>query len=223
MNKINIKPNDVDKYKFLTSDEKIKDNKFYIEIEETLSRMIRSGATVIGAGFCISTSDMVRTALAQRGIESKLVEVQTALTYLNTQPSVTSFIGYNNHANVNEVATHVVVVTTNTTPAFLIDASIQHRLPNGYQSIIEPVSHVVEDPSVLCKSAFSQTGMIATYQQKKNQIISYFHQESIIERIETDRKFKQDINQLKWLIYIAIAVASCSMLNILLKFIGYWP
>ena len=209
-------------FNFLTSDESCKRDPNYQAICEMLSQMVRNGSIFLGAGYCMSMSDMVRSALKHRGIDSKLVDCQLTFTELKDGNAVgNGFIGFPNVMNPGEVDTHVVVVTS-TSPAYLIDASLSKRLPEGRIAIVEPVKFNVDNQFGLVSCTYNDIGLKATYQQKKTQIASYQHQMSIVERMETDRKIQEDIKFLMRLNYIGISLSMFALINVMLKAIGFW-
>ncbi len=208
-------------FKFLTSDESVRDLNAYKAISNILSKMIRSGAFRLGTGYCISMSDMLKTALAHVDIDSKLVEVQTTLTVFDVDPPDVQFIGYPGEVQPGEIDTHVVVVT-NTNPPFLIDASIQHRLPINTYAVVEPIPLRRDDHHQLINKKYDEYNISLTYTQKKKQSVPMMHHDSIVDRISLDNKFKRDIEYLKWLNYIGITISCFSLINVALKIFGYW-
>jgi hypothetical protein len=209
-------------FNFLTSDESCKNDPTYQVICEMLSQMVRNGSIFLGAGYCISMSDMVRSALKHRGIDSKLVDCQLTFTELKDGNAVgNGFIGFPNVINPGEVDTHVVVVTS-TSPSYLIDASLSKRLPDNRIAIIEPVKFNADNQFGLVNCTYNDIGLKATYQQKKTQIASYQHHMSIVERMETDRKIQEDIKFLTKLNYIGIGLSLFAVINVLLKATGFW-
>ncbi len=189
-------------FQVLTSDRSVDKVSDYLTILETLSKMAQSGILSLGAGHCISISDMVRNALSHRGIASRLVEVQSTITYFSKDPPEIGFIGFNNIKNPGEMDSHVVVVTE-TNPCFLIDASIIHRLPRGFIGVVEPIT---SNSKELIDSTFPNVKISMTYQQKEIQSIPYVHADSIINRIETDKVIFNRLKKLKILILVALTV-----------------
>lgn len=206
---------------FLTSDDVDKSEETYKVIESFMADMVKGGAVTLGTGYCLSMADMIRTALKHRGIDSKLVDCQSTLSYDGSFYKGNMFIGYPNIVNMGEIDTHVVVITS-TNPAYLIDASIANKLPQNTFAIIEPVRFNSDNQLTLINSTFQKYGLKVSYQQKKLQSVSYQHQKSIIERIETDRKIEKDITLLKTLSYIGISLSAFAMINVVAKILGYW-
>lgn len=208
-------------YQFMTADEGCKNDPNYIVICELLSEMVRTGSLFLGSGYCISMSDMVRTALKHRGIDSKLIDCQATFTDIRDGHRGNSFIGYSNVMNPGEIDTHVVVVTS-TNPAYLIDASLAKRLPNNKYAIVEPIKFNSDNQLTLINATFPDVALKVSYQQKKTQVAGYHHQKSIIERIEMDRKITNDIQLLKTLNYIGISLGMFAFINVIVKLLGYW-
>ncbi len=208
-------------HEFMTSDLACKTDPNYIVISELLSEMVRTGSIFLGSGYCISMSDMVRTALKHRGMDSKLVDCQATFTDIKNGPKGNSFIGYPNVMHPGEIDTHVVVVTS-TTPSYLIDASLSRKLPNNRYAIVEPIKFNSDNQLTLVNASYDDLGLKVTYQQKKVQVAGYHHQQSIVERIEMDRKIAADIQLLKTLNYIGICLGTFAFLNVFAKLLGYW-
>lgn len=208
-------------FNFLTSDSNCQSDETYQIICELLTDMVKGGVVALGTGYCLSMSDMIRTALKHRGIDSKLVDCQATFSYKTAGGHGNMFVGYPNVVNPGEIDTHVVVVTS-TTPAYLIDASVANKLPSNRFAVIEPIKFNSDNQLTLVNANHPDHGLKITYQQKKLQSASYHHQKSIIERIETDRKISDDIQYLKILNYIGIAFSLFAMLNVVAKLMGYW-
>lgn len=207
------------KHNFMTSDKNCYDDRNYIIITDLLNEMVRTGAIFLGAGYCLSMSDMIRTALKHRGIDSKLVDCQATFTDIKSQNSGDVFIGFSNIINPGEIDTHVVVVTS-TNPSYLIDASLSKRLPNNRLVIVEPIKFNSDNQLTLVNTTFEDDGLRVTYQQKKIQIAGYQHQMSIIDRIEMDKKINNDIQILKTLNYVGIVLSLFAVINVVGKIFG---
>lgn len=205
-------------FNFLTSDKNCQNDETYNIICDLLSDMVSGGVVALGTGYCLSMSDMIRTALKHRDIDSKLVDCQATFSY-NGQGNL--FVGYPNVVNPGEIDTHVVVVTS-TTPAYLIDASVANKLPQNRFAIIEPIKFNSDNQLTLVNAHHPELNLKVTYQQKKLQSASYHHQKSIIERIEMDKKISNDIQYLKILNYIGIVFSLFAMINVVAKLLGFW-
>lgn len=184
----------------LTSSENIKNTKEYKSIAKCLTRMDRSGVLLMGAGFCISVSDMVQVALLQEGIKSRIVECKLTLKHGED----IAFVGFEDILNPGEIDTHVVVVTE-TNPPMLIDASIAHRVNSV---VVDEVVRLQSDKlNILADFRYLDKDLILTYQEKLNSKVPYFHQKSILDRIDMDNKINKNISLLKKLNYIGIGLS----------------
>jgi len=193
-------------YDCLTSDDLLKNNKDYIAISTVLTDLAKSGIITMGAGYCVSMTDIVITALKHRKIDSKAVECHATFTYHNEDPPTHRFVGYNKVINPGEIDTHLVVLAL-TNPPMLVDASISQRLPQGIVAIVEPVTHT-PGSNILIDSYFSDCNISATYVEKKIQHIPKHHQESILERVATDRKIFKSLTLLKIIVVVALSIST---------------
>ena len=204
----------------ITNNKDVLEDADYIKIRETVSRLIESGLTKMGEGYCISVSDIIFNLLSQSGIKCHLVECQVSIVDQRTQ--ATHLVGFNTSIqqhNYVKVATHVVVVTDTEIP-IMIDASIAHKLPNGMQAIVDKF----EDLGNKVFAKIEKDDYTLLYQEKQDAVgIPQLHQISILDRINTDKKIFKEIKVLKILNYIGIFVSSFALVNILIKLLtGNW-
>jgi hypothetical protein len=186
-----------------TVDEKIKTTIEYKHIISIIEKMKVSGALWLGRGQCISMSEMIRMALESVNIKSRLVECQLTIVNNNLTPPAIDHIGFDEIRNPGEIDTHVVVVTE-TTPPMLIDGSISHRLPENYNVVVDSIDKL--DNNIICRSSMNNITLV--YQQKKSQKISWEVQNSIIDRIETDKKIFNSLKYLKTFLVVALVVST---------------
>jgi hypothetical protein len=201
----------------ITHDEALKETKDYKDVTDILNKLISTGLTKMGEGYCISVSDIVYNLLSQNKIKCHLAEVQ--LSVVNKITTETHMIGYETTYQQNSaqrVSTHVVVITDTEIP-MLIDMSIAHRLPAGYQAVVAKAEDF--GSKVLTTFDFKDYGFI--YQEKKEGIsVPSLHQVSILDRIATDQKIFQEIKHLKTLNYIGISVSIFALINVVFKAFG---
>jgi hypothetical protein len=189
-------------FKFTTNDKLIKDSE-YIKVMDIVRKLWDMGVIDRSAGFCFSVSDMIKTLLSQEGIDSIIVECQ--LTVVQTDPPNLTVLGYDHIINnEREVSTHVVCITKTKIP-LIIDLSIGNLYPGHIPYIVEETFDG-EEKNVLSKFQIGNT--IWTYTVKKDQKFPQFHQQSIIDRIATDRKIKKEINWLKMLVIVAVVIST---------------
>lgn len=198
----------------ITVDEDLKNTEDYKIVVDVLNKLITTGLTKMGEGYCISVSDIVYNLLSQNKIKCHLCEVQ--LSVVNKTTSETHLVGYETsyHQNSHQkVSTHVVVITDTEIP-MLIDLSIAHRLPSGYQAVVTKAADF--GSKVLTTFDFKDYGFI--YQEKKDGIgVPALHQVSILDRISTDQRIFQEVKHLKLLNYIGIGLSVFALINVLLK------
>jgi hypothetical protein len=189
----------------LTRDKELLRTKEYQTVVDVVKKMWDSEVIHRSTGYCFSVSDMVRTLLLHEGIHSKIVECQ--LTVINTDPPGFVMLGYDHHVKNKEVPTHVVCVTDTEIP-MIIDLSIGYIQPDAVPFIVERASPNPNMKESIAEIKFDHATW--HYTHKRDQYFPKFHQESIIDRIATDRKVKREIGWLKLLIGVVLAVSALS-------------
>lgn len=208
----------------LTSNEEIKTTENYKKIKKLLSRLSQSGMLTLGAGYCVSVSDMIYTALMQQGIPCKMVECSLTSTDLNHSVPDVRFIGfgvdnvsfnpYEEGGELNsQVPTHVVVITLGDNP-MLIDASITHLYPNIRPVVLDKISMIFGN-DIIADFEYKDHNIKMLYKQKKNSMLPSMYQTSIVDRIITDRKIFDQIAILKKLNYIGIGLSLFAVIAVI--------
>lgn len=181
-----------------------------------LARLSQSGMLTLGAGYCISVSDMIYTALIQQGIPCRLVECSlTASNVAGAHPDI-RFVGFGfDNISFNpyessdqlqsQVPTHMVVITLDENP-LLIDASVTHLFPDLQPVVLDRISMIYND-DIIADFDYPEHKLKMLYKQKKNSILPAMYQSSVIERINTDRRIFDQIGILKKLNYIGIGLS----------------
>ena len=198
----------------ITKSDVLKSTSEYKTVSELVQNLIESGLSKMGEGYCISVSDIVFNILNQHGIKAHLMEVQlSAVDHINDRHYMVGFNTTFQQNSHTQVSTHVVVITDTEVP-MLIDLCIAHRLPQGYQCIIDKA--INEGDKVLCK--VEHNGWSYIYQEKKEGIgIPQLHQISILERISTDKKIFDEMKSLKTLNVIGIGLSAFAVINVIAK------
>ena len=188
----------------------------YKIVRETVDRFIDSGVVHLSAGQCLSSSDMIYMSLLHQGIKSHLVECQLLISYKDnpTKPVYVGFPG-TKLRRAGELETHIVCVT-DTEPPMLIDASVSYLLPFGTLVIVSEV--VNGDNRVFGNIKTEAVELI--YQEKITQMVALAHQTSIVNRIATDVLVRKDIEIVKKLTYIGIALSTVGIIDVILKIFG---
>jgi hypothetical protein len=193
--------------KMITADKELQDTTYYQDTIKIVKELWDGGIILRGAGFCYSMSDLARIMLTQRGIPCRLAECK--ITIMSNDPPNLILIGHDGlmyggkSTNPSDVDTHVVVVTETEIP-MIVDLSISH-LRRDVPYIVERLTQGVSE-DVLADIQYN--GSRWTYYIKESVSVPSIHQQSIIQRIQTDQKVKKDIGWLKILIIAAISISS---------------
>lgn len=195
----------------IISNDEIKDTKEYKEILSVVEELHKFGILQRTAGNCVAVSDIVSKLLKSRNIDSKLVEC--SLLVVNKNNGGMMFVGYEeNQAPSTQLSSHVVCVTKTKIP-ILIDLSLPYISPeNPY--VIQKLNGSGQN---FAEYKFEDTEWY--YSEKKYSHLPGLHQQSILERIETDLKVESRIceneKQIKLIQRIAIAVLCVSSINLI--------
>jgi hypothetical protein len=198
--------------KIITSDKELQDTKYYQDTLKIVKELWDGGVIQRGAGFCYSMSDLARIMLTQKGIPCRLAECK--ITIMSNDPPNLVLMGHDGllhggkSTNPGDVDTHIVVVTETEIP-MIVDLSISHIRPDVPYIVERITQGITED--VLADIQYS--GSRWTYYIKESISIPSIHQQSIIQRIQTDRKVKKDIGWLKILIIAAISISSLNAIR----------
>lgn len=187
---------------FFTSSERLKNTNEYKSVVAIISKLDQSGVMWLGRGHCISMAEIVRTALTEVGIKTRIVECQMMLMNNTNDPPFISTVGYDGVCNPGEIDTHVVCVTDTPIP-MIIDASIGHRLPDQSRIVVDELTS--QQNGIFCDIEVG--GIKLIYQQKNNPKVALQYQQSILERMTTDKKVFDNIKVLKALVLLAVVVS----------------
>lgn len=203
--------------------ERLQKSSEYRKIAQLIQRLYQSGVIRMGAGWCISMSDMIYTLLKQQGIESRLVECQMIMIKTDRDGGIHPItVGLSSNIMQEGLAdTHLVVVTV-TDPPMIIDASIGHLLDIDTAVILAECLSEPRLDRVFAefKTETSEGGLALTYQEKLKQTVPISHQTSVIDRIITDQRIFDSIRTLKVLNYIGISLSMFAVVNVLGKMLG---
>lgn len=184
----------------LTKDKALLKSKDYHKIAEILKKLHENGTVERAQGYCYSIADMMKSLLSLEGISSKIIECQLTVTCFD--PPSMKFYGFDQKTKNNDIDTHVVVITETEIP-MLIDISISHLYPAKVSSIIERANGVGNQLADL-----ELNGTRWVYQTKSVQRFPQYHQTSILERIQTDKKVQRELKLLKVGLLLTIIFAS---------------
>lgn len=206
-------------YKILTNFNPEEKDQTFDAIYQIICEMCRNGVIFLGNGYCISMSDMIRTALLQKDIRSRLVEATCTITKEVNNREEIIFIGFDDAAP-NQIDSHVVLLTE-TDQKWLIDASIQRFLPGDFVAFVGRIDNYVEYPN-LTQFANDEFKIQITHSEKSNAKIPLVHHRSILERIEMDSKIEKNINLLKKLNYIGISLSVFAVIAVINQFFRWF-
>jgi hypothetical protein len=191
--------------------EQIKKTDYFLEIKNTVENLYNSGLVGAGSGYCLSMSDIVHKLLHQRGIESHLVECGLMVTIKD--PPGLYLVGYtgfheNDFDKETKMENHIVCVTDTPVP-ILIDTSISH-VDKKIKYICEPIVKKEIHTNIAEFEFSSSTWM---YQEKPESELPNLHQRSIIDRINTDNKFKKQISFIQKFMIVLLGVSSLNFIR----------
>lgn len=186
---------------FETHDEELRNSEDYKKIITIALNLWETGAIKRAPGYCLSISDMMLKLLHYEGIKSKLVEC--SLTVISKDPPSLNMIGHDGMTKKSseEMDSHVVLVTETDIP-MIIDLSVSNLLENTNKPfIVERLSP--SEISDLSEFEFEKSKWM--YQIKTSNRLPSLHQDSILNRINLDKKIESKINFInKVLIFVCI-------------------
>lgn len=186
--------------RWTTDDEILLQDKDYQIIITIIHDLWNSDIIQRGSGQCYSMSDIVSKLLKLNGIDCYLEEC--SLMILKKDPPELHLVGYpgaDQKNSIETVQTHVVCITKTKNP-ILIDLSISHFI-EGIPYICE---RIVGDNNVEI-SNFEFSNSHFKYSRRSHTQVPLLHQQSIVDRILTDRKIFSSIDKItKVLIGVAI-------------------
>lgn len=194
---------------FLSTKSEFNNSETYKKICKVIKKLDRAGIIRLASGYCLSSCDIIQTALKHESINCRLVECSCTISNKDTIWAV----GYEQVINPGEIDTHVVIIT-DTNPSFLIDASIGHKIGGVIVDVL-PKTEIVGNDKILADYYFIDDQLKATYIEKKFQRMPYLHQSSILNRIEMDNTIFKEIRYLKYLNYIGISLSSFAVIAVI--------
>lgn len=175
----------------------------YQTVMGVIKHLMDTNTLMYGQGYCLSMCDILYTLLKQKGIKSRLVECKLTVTSYN--PPFLHIVGAEDERNRGHgnLDTHVVLITDTEIP-MIIDASIGNIAGGSQQYIVERVNGC--DVETIAEHVIE--GVTWLYTLKVNHRIPRVHEQSIIERMGTDRTIFKNLHWLKILVAVAIAIST---------------
>jgi hypothetical protein len=180
-------------------------------IKQIVDNLHSSGMIETGSGYCLSMSDIVHKLLHKEGIKSKIVECN--LMVVVKSPPGLYLMGYkgfheNNYDSSQKMENHIVCVTETEVP-ILIDLSISH-IDKNIPFICAPILKKEEHTNLVEYDFETSTW---TYTERMESELPKLHQKSIIDRIKSDQKVKQEINFIKTIIVILFCISTTNFIR----------
>lgn len=190
----------------------------FLHLKKILDDLEKVGFYVTANGHCVSTSEVLKNILYEKGFSCYLMECKVLVQYL-TPPFMYHAIGYDTHnARPNTIDTHVILVTQTKTP-YIIDASIAGRLPKTNLYVL---SSLHADWKELDLFNIDTDLVKVIYEQKKEYKLPPLYQQSILERLKANIEIKKELKQLKILNLIGITVSIFALINVILNILGIY-
>jgi len=199
--------NTSDYMRWATDDELLISDPEYQKIITIIHDLWNSGIVQRGNGHCYSMSDIISKLLKLNGIDCYLEEC--SLMILKKDPPELHLVGYPMADLTNphqEIISHVVCITKTKYP-ILIDLSISH--------FIEGIPYICEqlkNGNNVEISNFDFSNSLFKYSRRSTNQVPLLHQQSIIDRIQTDKLIFSNIDKLS---KVLIGVAVITSLNFL--------
>lgn len=179
----------------------VKETDYYKTIKSVVDGFVRSPLFKTFAGNCIAASDMVQAALALKGIQARILEVQLSMLRNKENSNDYMFIGFDNVSSTGQVDTHMVVVTDTEIP-LLIDLSLGKYLPAELPFILRPV---FPDGEMIAE--FDHLNIKINYSYKKNIRYPQLHQKYLIQRMQDEKEVRSTITLIKYIVAGALTLA----------------
>lgn len=190
----------------------------FLHIKKILDDLDKVGFYTTANGHCISTSEVLKNILMEKGFKSYLIECKVLIQYL-TPPFIYHAIGFDmDKVRPNSIDTHVVLITETKTP-YIIDASIAGRLPKSNLYVLSKLQKDFEGVNLFSVD----TDLVKViYEQRDGYKLPSLYQQNIMERLKSNIEINKDISLLKKLNYIGIGLSVFALFNVLLKMFNVW-
>lgn len=199
----------VPKIRLETTNKELLESQEYKSVMEVVGMLYHNGILTRSAGFCLSTSDMLLKLLDAKGISSSLQECSLTVS-INNPPalSLVGHDGFTKHLQDYQGLDSHIVVVTNTEIPMLIDLSIGIYDPN-IPYICEPLNPT--DKASLSQYTFHNSTWY--YESKGYSKLPKLHQQSILERIKTDKIIFKKISFINKLLIGLFVISSLNFIR----------
>jgi hypothetical protein len=202
----------------LTNDSTIRNLPYYHTILNQIKSLDSAGILKNFAGNCIAACDLFSLMLTQQGIENQIIECQVSICWTENGIPNFQFVGFDNQAFPGQVDTHTIIITKTEVP-LLIDLSISHHLPSNHPFVIEKLNS--NDEKTLAEFKFEN--YVLTYQPKKIIRLPSFHQKTLRQRLEEDKKWTERVKLISMLVFVSIFLGVLNfVLNVAIIYLKYF-
>ncbi len=186
-----------------TYDDQLRLTEDYQKVMGVIKHLQDTNTLEYGQGYCLSMCDILYTLLKQQGIKSRLVECKLTVTGYN--PPFLHVIGSDDERNRSNgnIDTHVILITDTAIP-MIIDASIGNIAMGREQYIVERVNGA--DVETIAEHVINGTTWL--YTLKLSHRLPRVHEQSIVERMTTDRTIFKNLSLLKILVIVALTISA---------------
>lgn len=194
---------------FESQDEELKNTLEYQKVMGIINGLWQGGTIKRAPGYCLSVSDMMLKLLNTQGVKSRLAEC--SVTVITQDPPTISMIGHDGVKTgmKDEMDNHIVVITDTEIP-MLIDLSVFHfsELTNK-PFIVERLS-----PSETCNlSEYTFENSRWMYEEKLDSKVPYLHQQSILDRINLDKKVEKNFGLVNKILIVLSIITSLNFIR----------
>jgi hypothetical protein len=194
--------------KWYTDNQELYNDPEYQKIMSVIHNLWNSGVIQRGNGHCYSMSDIICKLLKCSGIDCYLEECN--LMILKKDPPEIHLVGYLNTSTkspLEEIRTHVVCITKTKYP-LLIDLSISNYIDN--------IPYICEELNCIGNTDllnFESENSYFKYSKKIDTQLPDLHQQSILDRIHTDRKIFKSIDKITKILTVIIVITSLNFVR----------
>jgi hypothetical protein len=209
--------NDKNNLQWISTDKLLLEDPEYLKIISLIHHLWSSGLVQRGTGHCYSMSDIIQKLLKHYGIDCYLEEC--SLMILKKNPPEIHLVGYQQESSdvindkISEVQTHVVCVSKTKYP-LLIDLSISDYI-EGVPFICERIgntnSKLLLDKNEICNLEYENA--FFKYSKQISVQVPSLHQQSIVERIKTDKKIFNSIKRINVIVSFLIIISSLNFVR----------
>ena len=201
----------------LKNTESLSEDKEYKKIISIIENLWDTGVIQRGTKQCYSMSDIICKLLKQNGIDCYLEEC--ALMIMRKNPPELNLVGYplsegfsryndgGASNSLKEMQTHVVCITRTKYP-LLIDLSIFE-----YSEDVPFICERINRTDITELAFFDFPNTTFSYSKRSLNQVPILHQQSIIDRIKTDKELFSSIDRINRILILIISIATLNFIR----------